>query len=88
MQVTLGNQVKKIGTLFVTQSVPANLIIVLVPVLATLIVVGGALPICVVATVCHKVRQKEKRCNQLKLELEIMELVGAKRGISVVKFQF
>ena len=87
MQVTLGNQVTNVGTVVVTQPVSTNninnltLVTILVPVLATLVLVGGALVTCVVAALCHKARQKEEKCKQLEQELEQMELVGAKRGL-------
>ena len=87
MQVTLGNQVANVGTVVVTQPAnlvtqSANLVTILVSVLAaTIIVVGGALVTCVVAALCHKARLNEKKCKQLRQELEQMELEGHQQGL-------
>ena len=60
-----------------------SLVPILVPIFVTAIVVGVALLVCIVTMFCYKARQKEKRCIQLKIELENLGLHGNKayRGL-------
>ena len=71
MQVTLGNQVANVGT--VTVFTPVSLTIILIPIFASVTVVGVAFFMCVVAIFCRKTRQKDRRYDQLMLELEKLE---------------
>lgn len=69
--VHLGNQVQAVGTIrFIA---PLNLLVILIPVFAGVIVLSAAIFIVVVAVFCRKTRQKDQRYDQLILELERLE---------------
>ena len=57
----------------VSVSKPTDLTIILIPVFASVTVVGVAFFMCVVAIFCRKAQQKDKRYDQLMLELEKLE---------------
>ena len=57
----------------VTVQKDLDLIAILIPVFASVTVVGVAFFMCVVAIFCRKTHQKDKRYDQLMLELEKLE---------------
>ena len=69
--VYLGNQVQTVGTIRIKE--PLNLLVILIPVFAGVIVLSAAIFIVVVAVFCRKTRQKDQRYDQLILELERLE---------------
>jgi len=69
--VHLGNQVQAVGTIRIRE--PLNLLVILIPVFAGVIVLSAAIFIVVVAVFCRKTRQKDQRYDQLILELERLE---------------
>jgi len=69
--VHLGNQVQPVGMIQINE--PLNLLVILIPVFAGVIVLSGAIFIVVVAVFCRKTRQKDQKYDQLILELERLE---------------
>ena len=69
--VHLGNQVEPVGMIQINK--PLNLLVILIPVFAGVIVLSGAFFIVVVAVFCRKTRQKDQKYDQLILELERLE---------------
>ena len=57
----------------VSVSKPTDLTIILIPVFASVTVVGVAFVVCVVAIFCWKAQQKDRRYNQVMLELKKLE---------------
>ena len=71
--VHLGNLTVVIGEIEVTEPVNLDLLIYLVPAFALVIIVALVIFIVVVVVFCRKSRQKDRRYDQLILELEKLE---------------
>ena len=71
--VHLGNLTVVIGEIEVTEPVDLDLLIYLVPAFALVIIVALVIFIVVVVVFCRKSRQKDRRYDQLILELEKLE---------------
>ena len=69
--VHLGDQAMVIGTIEINE--PTNLLVILIPVFAGVFIICAAFFIVVVAIFCRKTKQKDRRYDQLILELEKLE---------------
>ena len=69
--IRLGNQVQSIGMIRINE--PLNLLVILIPVFAGVIVLIGAIFVIVVAMLCRKTRQKAREKDKLLSTLLQME---------------
>ena len=70
---TIGDFRREVGTIRIEDSSPLELIYYLVPVFAVVIIFVAVVLMVIVAVFCRKARQKDRKYDQLILELEKLE---------------